>query len=415
MGDCRQALVLGRAHRRPGTADAVASLFPVAATRRDETAAILFTTGSTGPAKGAVYTHGNFDAQLRQIQTHSEHVGPMKSICPRFPCSPCSTRPWASPPSSRTWTPPDPPRSFRRKIIEAIVNQGVTNMFASPALLNRVGSYGRAKGLKLPSLKRVISAGAPVAPDNIEQFAAMLTDGAQVHTPYGATEAVPIISIASDEILSETRRLSEMGYGYCIGRPINDIPIRIIRITDAPIHRWSADLVVEDGQIGEIAVQGDLVTRHYFERPEADAQAKIADGNGFWHRMGDLGWRDKKGRIWFCGRKSHRVITENGTLYTVPCESIFNNHHMVYRSALAGVGAPPAQKPVICVELEKGKGALDKPKIKKELLTMASRNPLTEAIDTILFHDAFPVDIRHNSKIFREQLAVWAGKKLKID
>jgi len=275
-----------------------------------------------------------------------------------------------------------------------------------------VGSYGKAKAIKLPSLKRVISAGAPVSPANIEQFSSMLTDGAEVHTPYGATEAVPIISITSDEILSETRELSERGYGYCVGRPINDTEISIIRITDAPIAEWTPDLQVADGEIGEITVKGDLVTRHYFERPKADALAKIQEGDGFRHRMGDLGWRDKKGRIWFCGRKSHRVITENDTLYTVPCEAIFNNHHMVFRSALVGLGKPPHQQPAICIELRQEKGTADKDQIKADLLTMAQRNPLTEDIKVVLFHDAFPVDIRHNSKIFREQLAVWAeGEK----
>jgi len=385
--------------------------FEIAPTTRDEMAAILFTTGSTGPAKGAIYTHGNFDAQLHQIETH------LKMSDDEIDLSTFPLFALFYPALGVTAVIPDmdptrPAEVNPVKITEAIVNQGVTNMFASPALLNRVGRYGKEKAIKLPSLKRVISAGAPVSPEVIERFATMLTDGAEVHTPYGATEAVPIISIASNEILSETRSLSESGYGYCIGRPINDIPIRIIRIMDEPIEKWSEDLVEPDGEIGEIAVKGALVTRHYFERPKADALAKIVDGDSFWHRMGDLGWRDKKGRIWFCGRMSHRVITEKATLYTVPCESIFNNHHMVFRSALVGIGSPPNQKPVICIELEKDKGAADQEQIKADLLTMAERNPLTRDISTILFHDAFPVDIRHNSKIFREQLAVWAEKRM---
>ena len=385
--------------------------YSAAKTGRDEPAAILFTTGSTGPAKGAVYTHGNFDAQLRHIKSH---------LGISFDEIDLSTFPLFAlfwPALGITSVIPDmdptkPARVNPKKIIEAISNQGVTSMFASPALLNRVGKYGKQKNIMLPSLKRVISAGAPVAPSVIEKFASMLCENAEIHTPYGATEAVPVISISSNEILSETRQLSEQGYGICIGRPINDLDVRIIKINDHAIDKWSTDLVVKDAQIGEITVRGDLVTRHYFEDPEADTLSKIKDGNTVWHRMGDLGWMDSKGRIWFCGRKSHRVITEETTLFTIPCEAIFNNHPLVFRSALVGIGPVYRQKPVICIELEHVKNKVKKKEIKKELFELAQQNELTKNINRILFCKSFPVDIRHNSKIFREKLAIWAEKKL---
>jgi acyl-CoA synthetase (AMP-forming)/AMP-acid ligase II len=171
--------------------------------------------------------------------------------------------------------------------------------------------------------------------------------------------------------------------------------------------------LVPDGETGEIIVQGNQVTRGYFERPKDDALSKIADGNAFWHRMGDLGWMDKKGRIWFCGRKNHRVLTKGKTLFTIPCEAIFNNHPHVFRSALVGVGPAGDQQPVICIELEANALPKDKSALKQELLALAGESPITEDIDTILFHRAFPVDIRHNSKIFRENLAVWAEKQIK--
>ncbi len=388
--------------------------FPCARTGREDTAAILFTTGSTGPAKGVVYTHGNFDAQLKQIQAHLDMSAEEIDLS-TFPLFALFYPALGVTSVIPDMDPTRPARVNPDRIIEAIQNQGVTNMFASPALLNRVGRYGRQTGLKLPSLKRVISAGAPVSSENIERFSTLLEGDAEIHTPYGATEAVPIISIRSGEILTETRKLTAKGYGVCIGRPINDIDVRIIRIGDDPIESWTDDLVVSPGEIGEITVKGLLVSRCYFENPKADALAKIKEGHEIRHRMGDLGWMDQKGRIWFCGRKSHRVITAEGTLFTIPCEAIFNNHPQVFRSALVGVGLRYRQRPVMVIEPEKTNKQVDHRELQRELLEIGADCELTKNIKTVLFHASFPVDIRHNSKIFREKLSVWAEKKLKKD
>ncbi len=381
-----------------------------AETVRNETAAILFTSGSTGPAKGVVYTHGTFDAQIRQIKSHFE-IGENEIDLPTFPLFALFDPALGMTAIIPDMDPTKPAFVNPEKIIEAIINHGVTNMFASPALLNRVGRYGKEKGLMLPSLKRVVSAGAPVLPSNIEQFSSILTKDAEVHTPYGATEAVPIVSISSHEILSETKELSEKGFGTCVGRPINDTEIRLIKISDKPIKNWSEDLVVPENEIGEIIVKSPVASRCYYEKPKYDAIHKIIDGYGFWHRMGDLGWKDNKGRIWFCGRKTHRVITQNGTLYTIPCEAIFNAHPAVFRSALVGIGKSADQKPVICIEIEPNQKP-HKKTLEKELLELGAQNIITKDIKKILFHKSFPVDIRHNSKIFREKLAIWAEKKL---
>lgn len=384
--------------------------YPKANTTWDETAAIAFTSGSTGPAKGVVYTHGNFVAQIKQIQEHFQ-FGDDEIDLPTFPL-------WAVFYVAIGVTviipdmdPTKPALVDPKKIIEAINNHGVTNMFASPALLHRVGKFGKEKNIKLPSLRRVISAGAPVSPANIEQFSTMLSDHAQIHTPYGATEAVPIISIGSNEILEETKTFSEQGYGMCIGRPICDTRVEIIKISDDPITQLHDRLKLPEKQVGEITVKADLVTEHYFNNREADLLAKIQDPDGkVWHRMGDLGWKDSKGRIWFCGRKSHRVITQEETLFTIPVEAIFNNHEKVFRSALAGVGPKNRQTPVMFIEPYST--IRNKKTFIKELLDIAKSNPLTASIDHIFIEKAFPVDIRHNSKIFREKLAVKAKKKL---
>lgn len=385
--------------------------FPVADTKGSDTAAILFTTGSTGPAKGVVYTHGNFNAQLIQIQDHFK-IEPDEIDLPTFPLFALFDPALGMTAIIPDMDPTKPAFVNPEKIIEAIENHGVTNMFASPALLDRVGKFGRANKIKLPSLRRVISAGAPVTPANIEQFSSMLADTAEIHTPYGATEAVPIVSIASNEILKETRALSEKGFGICIGRPISNTWVAIIRISDKPIRHFSRELLLGNSEVGEIIVSADLVTRHYYNNPEADMLAKIEDKDGFWHRMGDLGWQDSKGRIWFCGRKNHRVVTESKELFTIPCEAIFNNHESVLRSALVGVGPKQMQTPVICIETVPN--LKNTKRLIQELKELAVSNELTRDIKHILIHPLFPVDIRHNAKIFREELGIWAGDKLGI-
>ena len=127
--------------------------------------------------------------------------------------------------------------------------------------------------------------------------------------------------------------------------------------------------------------------------------------------MGDVGYIDLKGRLWFCGRKAHRVVTSQGTLFTIPCEGVFNRNPRVLRTALVGVRRNGAIEPVLCVELEAGAPGGSQAAIRAELLELGARHDLTRQIKTILFHPSFPVDVRHNAKIFREKLALWAERQ----
>ena len=386
--------------------------FPTAETLGSDIAAILFTTGSTGPAKGVVYTHGIFDAQVTSIRDHF-NIQPGEIDLPTFPLFALFDPALGMTAVIPDMDPTRPAKVNPEIIIEAVLRHGVTNMFASPALLNRVGRYGRDNRVKLPSLKRVISAGAPALPSILECFSTMLNRETEIFPGYGATEAMPVAAIGSHTVLSTTRQLSEKGFGICVGHIIEGVKSRIIAISDDPIPEWSDDLRLPDGEIGEIVVQGNLVTKSYFQRPKDDGLGKIKHGGMFWHRMGDLGWVDKEKRLWFCGRKSHRVTTEKETLFTIPCEAIFNNHPDVFRSALVGIGKTGQQKPVICIEMEKAGVKTNREKVLEELSTLAKGNVMTARIETFLFHKSFPVDIRHNSKIFREKLALWAKKKIR--
>jgi len=168
------------------------------------------------------------------------------------------------------------------------------------------------------------------------------------------------------------------------------------------------------GKVGEITVKGPVATRSYYKDDHGTQLNKIheKDGKDFWHRMGDLGTLDEQGRVWFFGRKSHRVITLSKTHFTIACEGIFNTHRAVFRTALTGVKTGGIVQPVLCVELEAHSKNAHRDTIKRELLEMGARFPHTEEIKIILFHDGFPVDIRHNAKIYREKLGVWASRKL---
>ncbi len=386
--------------------------YSTASTQADETAAILFTSGSTGPAKGVVYTHGIFDAQVRYLHAHFGYSPDEVDLAsfPLFALFDVALGMTAVIPDMDASRPgsADP-----RKIIDAIRSHGCTHMFGSPALLDRVARYGESRGVQLPTLRRVITAGAPVQPALLERMHKLLTDEAEVHTPYGATEALPVASIGSREILGETRELTARGRGTCVGRPIQGLAVRIIAITDEPLAEWSDARELPSGEIGEITVKGPVVTHEYFRRPEATKLAKLRDGDTVVHRMGDVGYLDERGRLWFCGRKAHRVITERGTLFTVPCEAVFNQHPRVRRSALVGVGARGRQNPVICIELEPGDRDDRKEQLTNELRKLAAENELTREIRTVLYHKSFPVDVRHNAKIFREELARWAAEQLR--
>jgi acyl-CoA synthetase (AMP-forming)/AMP-acid ligase II len=385
----------------------------LAATAPDDLAAILFTSGSTGPPKGAVYTHGNFAAQVEAIRRMYD-IRPGEIDLPTFPLFALF-----DPALGMTTVIPDmdptrPAQADPRKIVEAIEDFGVTNMFGSPALLNTLGRWGEAHGARLPSLKRVISAGAPVPAHVLRRMRALLPDDGRVVTPYGATECLPVATIESREVLGETAAKTEAGAGVCVGRPVPEADVSIVAITDAPLARWSEAEVLPPGEIGEIVVRGPQATRRYWEADEHTALAKIPDeaGPGFRHRMGDLGYLDERGRLWFCGRKSQRVRTDAGPLFTVPCEGVFDAHPDVFRSALVGVPRGGRAEPVVCVELEPHAKRRDVARLRAELRERAAAHAHTAAIDTFLVHPGFPVDIRHNAKIRREALARWAAEEL---
>ncbi|MDD5169421.1 MAG: fatty acid CoA ligase family protein, partial [Syntrophales bacterium] len=307
--------------------------------KADDKAGIFFTTGSTGPPKGVVYEHGMFDVQVRYLSSHFGY-GENDTDLATFPLFSLFDIVLGITSVIPDMDPTKPGKADPRKIVETLVANGCNSLYGSPALLENLARYGRESGVKLPHLTRIITAGAPVRPALLESLHDMLSEDAKVHTPYGATEVLPVSSIDSREILAETRGISERGGGICVGKPMAGMKISIIEITDEAIENWLDAVELGRGEIGEIAVKGPVVTKEYFQRPDATALAKIIDERDreVWHRMGDVGYLDDFGRLWFCGRKTHRVEAGENTLFTIPCEAIFNHHPRVRRSALVGIG-----------------------------------------------------------------------------
>ncbi|MEM8868684.1 MAG: fatty acid CoA ligase family protein, partial [Verrucomicrobiota bacterium] len=356
---------------------------PTVDSASDELAAILFTSGSTGPAKGVCYTHGMFAAQVAAIRGQYG-IEPGEVDLPMLPVfalfnpalGMCTIVPEMNPSRPATVDP--------EMIVRAIQQNEVTNSFGSPALWTKIERYCREESITLPSIRRILMAGAPVSPLLMERMA-VLTPNGMIHTPYGATEALPVSSIASCEVLSETAAKTLEGQGTCVGQALPGVQIRVIEPVDGPIK--SIELVVDlpKHQTGEIIVQGPSVTRHYDNLPKHDADSKIADADAYWHRMGDMGWLDDSGRLWFCGRKAERVLTAEGPLYTDCCEAIFNQHPKVYRSALIDLGSG---RPGIVIEPEVEaypKDSAAETRWIAELRERAKSSPLTQKINDFFF------------------------------
>lgn len=388
----------------------VAPDFKVFQASKDDLAAIIFTTGSTGPPKGVQYSHGVFHAQLELIHSYYK-IGPGEIDQPAFPLFALFSTALGAKAVLPDMNAAKPAQVDPRKFVRSILDHGVTYSFGSPTIWNVVSRYCHQNNIVLP-LKKILMAGAPVSGDLVERVLEIMAPGGEVHTPYGATESLPITSMTGTEIVKETWPLTRIGKGTCVGRPLPGITIAIMRAADRPVSGFSGVELLNTGEIGEIIVKGPVVTRAYDHNDEENMAAKIADGDTFWHRMGDMGYFDEQGRLWFCGRKAHRVLTSKGPLYTIPCEAIFNVHEKVVRTALVGVGPLGQQTPVLCVEFQGRRS--DKERLALELRALGKQNILTKEIDEILVHPSFPVDIRHNAKIFREKLAVWAAGKLRV-
>jgi len=362
-------------------------------------AAILFTSGSTGAPKGVCYEHGMFEAQVRLVReaygiTPGEVDLPMLPIFALF-----------NPALGMTTVVPelDPSRPAAvdpAKIVQAIQQEQITNSFGSPTLWRKIFDHCLAHNLELPSLKRVLCAGAAV-PASLWADARRVLPNGELHSPYGATEVLPVATVSAHEVPADATT------GALVGRPLLENRVKIIAPHDGPLATLDQARELPAGEIGEIIVTGPTVTKEYDALPEATAAAKIKEGAAVWHRMGDAGYLDAVGRLWFSGRLVERIETAGGILYTEPCEQVFRRHPQVARCALIGLGPRGAQTPALVVQPKDDPA--DEEAFIRELRNLAQAQPHTAGITRFFMHPSFPVDVRHNAKIHRLTLARWAA------
>jgi acyl-CoA synthetase (AMP-forming)/AMP-acid ligase II len=379
-------------------------------TRPGEMAAILFTSGSTGIPKGVVYRHRHFTSQVQMLKS-AFGIGSGEVDLPTFPpfalfdpaLGMTTVIPWMNPTR--------PAKADPKLLVQSIERFDVTNVFGSPALLRVLGDYVSSRGIKLPRIKRFISAGAAVPVDAIRKMKSALQSEVNIFTPYGATECLPVASISSHELDERVLWRTLNGEGICVGKAVAPNDLKIMAIRDDAVDHLDEQLILPTGVIGEVIVSGPTVTDAYWQREEQTRLAKITGENGsIWHRMGDAGYLDEAGKLWYCGRKSQRVEASGQTLFPDQVEAVFNAHPEVFRTALVHSGGAG---PVLCVELSSKAGKHRRERIRTDLLQIARGHRRFDSIQTILFHPGFPVDIRHNAKIGREKLGHWAAGKLK--
>lgn len=386
--------------RRPAPAEPV-----LARVTPDDPAVVLYTTGSTGPAKPAMYTHRNFCEVFRVVHESwavRPDVHPVDmAVFPAFTVVALSAG----------GTMVVPPIDFARQtpatadpaaLLEVIRDCGVRSLFGSPVLLENLARHANEKGLNAPSLERVIAGGAPITAEAMRLLQAMMPNG-EPFANYGATEALPSTVHGARETF-ETWTQTRQGRGICVGRPFDGIEVKVVRIHDGVVDRLDE---LPRGEIGEIVIKSPHVSPAYFRDEESTRKNKI----GAWHRIGDAGYVDEEGRLWVCGRVSQRVRGEGGPMFSLLCEPIFDAHPKVKRSGLVGLPSGQAERPVMCVEIAPEHRGVDRAALRDELLALASTQQTTKDVCEILFIDRLPVDPRHNSKIERGKLARWAASR----
>ena len=377
-----------------------------------ELALVAFTSGATGVPKGVEFTHTMLAETLR-IFAGQFDLKPGSHDLPLLPIFSLFTVALGVIPVFPPLDPAAPLNVDPSRIVRLVRELGIRSSFGSPTLWRKIAEYCIRVGVTLPSLERVFIAGAPVPQGTLGLLNKIMPNGMSF-TPYGATEALPVSLISGAELAAlqpETAQGGELG--TCVGKPVNGLEIRVIETRDGIVRDISDATRCGPGEIGEIIVRGLNVSPRYLGNTAATERGKISDGETLWHRMGDVGYLDRAGNLYYCGRCAHTVRVGARVYYSEPVELIFNQCDRVRRSALvalnggADVGVAIEPFPEFFPNTD-----VDRNVFEARLREHALKDPLTAQITKFFFHPSFPVDPRHNAKIFRDRLGSWATKEL---
>ena len=383
---------------------------PVPISRLAEDAALVaFTSGATGRPKGVIFTNRMLTQQLAVFRDKFGFRSGEQdlSLLPIFSLYTSALG------VGSIFPPLNPSRPLSlvpKQIIRVMRDLGNQTSFGSPTLWAKLAHYCQQTGMSLPQLRRVFVAGTSVSPETLDLLRAVCPQ-AESFTPYGATEALPVTLAAAVDLRQDPMVSALSGeQGTPVGRAIECVQLRIVQTLTEPTDGLLVDC--PERVIGEILVSGETVSREYLSRPEATAASKVYEGGCVWHRMGDMGYLDGSGQLYFCGRRIHMVVTPERVFHSVPVENVFNRHPEVSRTALIGVDG------VSAVVVEPRSRLLDlaaRHRLAGELRTLGAADLVTSPIKRFYFHPSFPVDARHNAKIFRDRLSVWAATQMAIE
>ena len=367
----------------------------------DDIAAVVFTSGATGPSKGVVYRHHQVQAQrdalieCYQISCDDRLVAAFAPFALYGPAMGVSS---VVPDMDVT----APGTLEAGALGAAAVAIDATMVFASPAAL--VNVVKTADGLSadqrrsFEKVRLLLSAGAPVRPSLLWSVSRLFPNAA-IHTPYGMTEVLPVADISLGEIEDASG-----GDGVCVGHPLPTVEVRISGLDDLGIA--TGELTVEPGVVGEVVVQAPHIRDGYDRLWHTQYKASQPPG---WHRSGDVGHLDDAGRLWIGGRTGHVISTAHGPLAPVAIEQVIEDLAEVDLAAVVGVGPVGTQQIVAVVELETGvrRAAQADSELHRRV-----RESTDHDVAAVLVVPHLPVDRRHNSKIDRTRVAAWAEKVL---
>ncbi|MEE2959810.1 MAG: AMP-binding protein [Myxococcota bacterium] len=371
-------------------------------------ASIVFTSGSTGPPKAVVMSRYCMAERIRALEAMLK-LAPETQVVETLLVY---TILWLS--MGLTVSVPEidvksPSKADPEAVVDAILKFKPNFASASLIVWQKLVRYAETHKTHFPSLKTLLTSSAPIPVSLHKRLRAFVNEEVELYTPYGATEALPVTNIGTQEILGGTAEATMRGEGICLGHAAPGMEIRIIALQSQELPTWDKVQLLEAGEIGEVVVCGGGVSTEYRNAPGANEKSKIHEGELLWHRMGDLGYLDSDNRLWFCGRTMHRLDTENGLVPAVPVEQIFLQHPAVFRAALVGVGRAGKERGVLCVELEGGQSWSEE--VALDIICLSQGTRWEGVVEEAVHYPNLPTDPRHNSKIIREEVKEWVSRR----